>query len=135
MSHHSGVLQLRVVLTTREYATLVDFYCAGLGLEPAESWTHDGGHGLLLEMGEASLEVFDEPYARFVDGVEVGENISGPIRLALHVPDVVAAVDRLVQHGGALVHAPVVTPWGDINARVEAPDGLQVTLFQPGQEP
>ncbi len=25
--------------------------------------------------------------------------------------------------------APVTTPWGDRNARVRAPDGMQLTLF------
>lgn len=25
---------------------------------------------------------------------------------------------------------PIVTPWGDLNARVQDPDGLQITLFQ-----
>ncbi len=55
----------------------------------------------------------------------------GPaVRLALQVPDVAAAVDRLVEHGGRLVHPPVLTPWGDLNARIEAPDGLQMTLSQ-----
>jgi hypothetical protein len=29
-----------------------------------------------------------------------------------------------------LVHPSVMTPWGDLNARVQDPDGLQVTLFQ-----
>jgi lactoylglutathione lyase len=41
-----------------------------------------------------------------------------------------AAVARLLEHGATLVHDPVVTPWGDRNARVQSPDGLQVTLFQ-----
>jgi hypothetical protein len=26
-----------------------------------------------------------------------------------------------------------MTPWGDRNARVEAPDGMQLTLFTPGE--
>lgn len=27
----------------------------------------------------------------------------------------------------------VDTPWGDRNARVAAPDGMQLTLFTPGE--
>jgi hypothetical protein len=27
------------------------------------------------------------------------------------------------------VAPPVTTPWGDRNARVQAPDGMQLTLF------
>ncbi len=72
MPDPSGVLHLRVALTTREYTSLVDFFCAGLGLLPTESWTHDGGRGVLLEMGEGSLEVFDEAYAQYVENVEAG---------------------------------------------------------------
>lgn len=126
----SPVLQLRVALTASDYSSLVEFYRAGLGMEPADSWTSGDGRGLMFEMGHATLEVFDEGYARFVDEIEVGAQASGHVRLALQVPDVAAAVDRLVQHGATLVHPVVTTPWGDLSARVEAPDGLQVTLFQ-----
>jgi uncharacterized glyoxalase superfamily protein PhnB len=37
---------------------------------------------------------------------------------------------RLLAHGATLVHPPIVTPWRHRNARVQDPDGLQVTLFQ-----
>jgi uncharacterized glyoxalase superfamily protein PhnB len=36
---------------------------------------------------------------------------------------------RLVTAGAAQVAPPVTTPWGDRNARVQAPDGMQLTLF------
>jgi uncharacterized glyoxalase superfamily protein PhnB len=39
-------------------------------------------------------------------------------------------VDRLLAHGAVLVHQPVMTPWGDLNARLQDPDGMQITLFQ-----
>ena len=35
--------------------------------------------------------------------------------------------------GAVLVAPPVLTPWGDRNARVEAPDGMQLTLFTSGE--
>lgn len=38
--HAAPVLQLRVALTTADYERLVTFYCAGLGLDPAQAWTH-----------------------------------------------------------------------------------------------
>jgi hypothetical protein len=28
----------------------------------------------------------------------------------------------------------VETPWGDVNVRLETPDGLQITLFHPIEE-
>ena len=56
--------------------------------------------------------------------------MSGPLRFALQVPDVHAAMERALAYSAELVHEPVLTPWNDYNARVKAPDGLQVTLFQ-----
>lgn len=126
------VLELRVALTTADYQRLVDFYCTGLGLDPAAIWQNDGGQAMMLELGRATLELFDERQAEVIDDLEVGARVSGPVRFALQVPDVHAAVERLVAHGATLVHEPVRTPWGDLNARLADPDGMQVTLFQPG---
>lgn len=124
------VLELRVALTTSDYEKLVRFYTEGLGLEPAALWTSDGGHAMLLELGRGTLELFDENHAASVDQIEVGQRVSGHVRFAIQVPDVDAALQRLLAHGATLVHEPVTTPWGDYNARVQSPDGLQVTLFQ-----
>jgi len=107
------VLELRIAVTTADFERLVNFYCLGLGLEPAQFWENDGGRALLLEMGKASLEIFDEAQAEAIDRIEVGQRVSGPVRFALQVPDLEAAVARLLAHGATLVHAPVVTPWGD----------------------
>lgn len=129
-SAQQPVLQLRVALTTSDYARLVRFYSVGLGLEPAQSWTHNDSHGLMLELGQGTLEIFDEGYAEYIDQLEADARVSGPIRLALQVPDLHAAVERLLAHGATLIHAPVLTPWGDYNARLQDPDGLQITLFE-----
>lgn len=124
------VLELRVALTTSEYERLVRFYADGLGLEPAALWNNDGGRALLLEMGKATLELFDERQAEVIDQLEAGRRLSGRIRFALQVPDLKAAVERLLAHGATLVHEPVQTPWGDYNVRLQDPDGMQITLFQ-----
>lgn len=129
------VLQLRVALTTSDYDRLLKFYCDGLGLEPAAVWDNEQGQATMLEMGQATLEIFDEEQADTVDRIEVGRRVSGKIRFALQVPDLQAAVDRLVAHGAELVHPPMVTPWGDRNARVQDPDGMQITLFQTSENP
>lgn len=123
-------MQLRVALTTSEYNRLVQFYSVGLGLNPAEVWTHNGARGLMLEMGQATLEIFDEGYAAHIDQLEAERRVSGQIRFALQVPDLQTAMERLLAHGATLVHEPVETPWGDYNVRLQDPDGLQVTLFQ-----
>ena len=56
--------------------------------------------------------------------------MAGQIRFALQVPDLDAALKRALAHGATLVHDPVVTPWGDHNVRIQAPDGMQITLYQ-----
>jgi catechol 2,3-dioxygenase-like lactoylglutathione lyase family enzyme len=124
------VLEMRVALTTGAFERLVSFYCDGLGLEPAQVWSEDQGQALVLDMGQATLEVFDEKQAQTVDDIEVGRRISGQIRFALQVPNLEAAMERLLAHGATLVHPPVVTPWGDHNVRFQDPDGLQITLYQ-----
>jgi methylmalonyl-CoA/ethylmalonyl-CoA epimerase len=127
-------LELRVALTSRAYERLVEFYCDGLGIEPAAVWNNDGGRARMLELGSATLELFDERQAEVIDQIEAGKRLSGQVRLALRVPDLQAAVERLLAHGATLVHAPVVTPWGDTNVRLQDPDGMQVTLFQLADE-
>jgi len=123
-------MELRVALTTADYDRLVRFYTVGMGLEPAQVWHNGDGQAMVIDIGRATLEIFDEAQAEIVDEIEVGRRVSGPVRLALQVPDLDAALQRLLAHGASLVHAPVVTPWGDRNARVQDPDGMQITLFQ-----
>jgi methylmalonyl-CoA/ethylmalonyl-CoA epimerase len=128
------VLELRVALTARDYERLVKFYCDGLGIEPAAVWNNDGGRALMLELGSATLELFDERQAEVIDEIEAGTRLSGPVRFALQVPDLDAALERLLAHGATLVHPPVVTPWGDRNVRLQDPDGMQITLFQVSEQ-
>ena len=124
------VLELRVALTSRVYEQSVKFYSEGLGIEPTAIWNNDGGRAVMLELGSASLELFDEKQAEVIDNLEAGERLSGQIRFALQVPDLQAAMERLLTHGATLVHPPVTTPWGDVNVRLQDPDGIQITLFQ-----
>jgi predicted enzyme related to lactoylglutathione lyase len=124
------VLELRVALTARDYERLVKFYCAGLGLETTQEWPSDQGRAVVLDMGQATLEIFDEKQADTIDQLEAGTRISGQIRFALKVPDLNAAMERLLANGAVQVHTPVMTPWGDYNVRLQDPEGLQVTLFQ-----
>ena len=128
------ILELRVALTVREYERSVKFYCDGLGIEPAAIWNNGDGHALILDMGKATLEVFDEAQAQTIDQLEAGQRISGQIRFALQVPDLKSAMERLLVHGAMLVHPPIMTPWGDYNVRLQDPDGMQITLFQVSGE-
>ncbi len=128
------VMELRVALTTEAFDRLASFYRQGLGLEPSQVWPADQGRALVLDMGRATLEVFDEKQAQTVDQIEAGRRISGQIRFALQVPDLDAAMKRLQAHGATVVHAPVIAPWGDKIVRFQDPDGMQITLYQtPGK--
>lgn len=71
------ILELRVAITTGDYEHLVKFYCDGLGLEPAAVWNNDGGRALMLDMGKATLELFDERQAEVIDQLEAGKRVSG----------------------------------------------------------
>jgi catechol 2,3-dioxygenase-like lactoylglutathione lyase family enzyme len=133
MSTPSPISEMRIAITTRDYERLVKFYCDGLGIEPAQIWNNGQGKALILEMGQATLEIFDETQAETIDQIEAGKRVSGGIRFALQVPDLQAAMERLLSHGATLVHPPVITPWGDHNVRLQDPDGMQITLFQATQ--
>ena len=95
-NRNDPILELRVALTTSDYERLVKFYCGGLGLAPAAIWNNDGGRALILDMGHATLELFDEKQAEIIDQMEAGQRISGQIRFALQVPDLKVAMERFV---------------------------------------
>lgn len=124
--------ELRVALTVPDFDQALRFYRDALGLEQIADWSSDEGRVVLLEAGRSTLELFDEAQAEYVDRIEAGHRVSGPVRLALEVPDSEEAARRLIEAGAEQVAAPVTTPWGDRNARVQAPDGMQLTLFAAG---
>ena len=124
-----SVSEFRVALTAEDFDRAVAFYRDGLGLDPGDLWT-DNGRGQMFMAGRATLEIFDPEYARGVDQLEVGERVSGQIRFGFEVPDVHVALERAQKYGATLVHEPVLMPWNDLNARVQSPEGLQITLFQ-----
>jgi predicted enzyme related to lactoylglutathione lyase len=130
----SPILELRVALTAADYERLFNFYTQAFGLEPSEIWTNEDTRGVLFDMGRATLEILDEPAAASVDQIEAGSRVSGQIRFALEVPDLDAALKRALAHGAKQVHEPITTPWNHYNVRLQAPDGLQITLFQVPQD-
>jgi lactoylglutathione lyase len=128
----AGVQELRVVLTVPDFERALAFYRDALGLEQIADWSSEGGRVVLLDAGRARLELFDEAQAATVDGIEAGRRVSEAVRLALEVTDSDSTAQRLVAAGAEEVAPPVTTPWGDRNARVRSPDGMQLTLFTPG---
>ena len=126
------VTELRVALTVEDFDRAVAFYRDALGLEQIADWSSDTGRVIVLEAGRATLELFDQAQAEAVDAIEAGRRVSGTVRLAVEVVDSFELAERLVEAGAERVAEPVIAPWGDRNARVRAPDGMQLTLFTPG---
>jgi catechol 2,3-dioxygenase-like lactoylglutathione lyase family enzyme len=125
----TDVQEFRITLTVDDFDAAVALYRDALGLPEVADWSSDQGRVLLLDAGRATLELFDEAQAAMVDDLEVGSRVSGTVRFALRVPDADAAAVSLVGAGAAAVAPAKATPWGDRNARVAAPDGMQLTLF------
>ena len=129
------VQEFRITLTVDDFDAAVRLYRDALGLPEVADWSSEQGRVLLLDAGRATLELFDEAQAAMVDDLEVGHRVSGTVRFALRVPDADTAAADLVAAGATAVAPAVDTPWGDRNARVAAPDGMQLTLFAVGEEP
>ena len=123
------VFELRVALTLEDYERAVAFYRDALGLPVRMAWDEPEGKGTILDAGRATLELLSEDQAALIDRVEVGRRVAGPVRLALEVEDSARTAEELVAVGAELVAPATETPWGDLNARVRAPDGMQLTLF------
>jgi uncharacterized glyoxalase superfamily protein PhnB len=127
----ANVTELRVALTVQDFGQALAFYRDALGLEQLADWSSESGRVVVLGAGRATLELLDNAQAETVDAIEAGRRVSGTVRLAMEVEDSRDVAQRLVAAGAAQVAPPVVTPWGDRNARVRAPDGMQLTLFTP----
>jgi lactoylglutathione lyase len=125
----SPVRELRLAYTVEDYDEAVRFYRDALGLPVIQEWDQPTGRGAILDAGRATLELLSVDQADLVDRVEVGEVVSGPVRLALEVDDSEETASALASAGAQKVGGPVVTPWAHKNVRLRAPDGMQLTLF------
>jgi lactoylglutathione lyase len=124
-----SVLQMRVVVTAEDFEDALRFYRDELGLEEVAAFTSPGARVSILDAGRATLELADPPHAAYVDEVEVGRRVAGHIRIAFEVPDATASTDALEAAGARVLAPPTLTPWDSLNARLEGPAGLQLSLF------
>jgi catechol 2,3-dioxygenase-like lactoylglutathione lyase family enzyme len=125
------VLQMRLVVEVDDYDEAVRFYRDVLGArEELQVHGADGETVTILDVGRATLELSNRAQVEMIDAVEVGRRVSPRLRVAFEVADAGAATDRLVDGGAELVAPPTRTPWNSLNARLEAPAGLQLTLFE-----
>lgn len=127
----AGALQMRLVVEANDYEEAVRFFRDVLGLpEELAVSGPDGAEVTILQAGRATLELANPAQKRYIDEVEVGRQVAPRLRVAFEVADSTEATDRLVGAGATLVAPPTETPWRSLNARLDVPAGLQVTLFQ-----
>ncbi|MFJ2297914.1 VOC family protein [Oerskovia paurometabola] len=125
------VLQLRLVVEAEDYERALAFYRDSLGLPQLEAYAGEGDARVaILDAGRATLEIANPAQKRMIDDVEVGRQVAPRLRVAFEVVDTAAVTTDLVDAGASLVAPPVRTPWDSLNARLDAPAGLQITLFQ-----
>lgn len=131
----SPVTQLRLVVETDDYDEALTFFRDVLGLPEREAYEGDGGARVaILSVPSATLELANPAQVRMIDEVEVGRPVARrstlSIRVAFEVSDAVDLTARLAAAGAEVLSPPTTTPWNSLNARLEAPGGLQITAFQ-----
>ena len=123
------VKELRIILTVPNLDEMVRFYKDVAGMHTSKEWHEETGNGIILEAGKASLELIDEKHATLIDQIEAGSRTSGPVRLALNAGENLLQLRQALLENGAQSVAEVrKAPWSEV-VRLQAPDGMQLTLF------
>ena len=125
------VIQLRVVVEAEDFERALAFYRDALGLPEQAAFEAEGdARVVIMDAGRATLELANPAQHAMIDRVEVGHPTAPKIRLAFEVADAAGTTESLVAAGAVLVAGPVETPWRSLNARLDAPAGLQITIFE-----
>lgn len=138
-THHSNysnqifkmkVKELRIILTVENLEEAIKFYRDSAGLAISKEWQEETGNGIIFEAGKASFELIDNKHAARIDDIEVGERVSGSVRLALNVGHDIAGASATLVAGGAIEIAAIrQAPWSKVT-RLQDPTGMQLTLFE-----
>lgn len=125
------VTQLRLVIEVDDFDNALAFYRDRLGL-PEEFLVDSGDDArvVALQAGRATLELVTPGQRRLIDELEVGRQVSPPVRVAFEVTDVDAATTVATEAGAELVAPPTETPWHSRNARFDGPGPIHFTLFE-----
>jgi predicted enzyme related to lactoylglutathione lyase len=125
------VIQMRLVVEAEDYELAVRFYRDVLGLSEQAAFEGSGDARVaILSAGRATLEIANPAQKRMIDEIEVGQQVGPKLRVAFEVADTAAVTNQLVSAGAKVVAPPTETPWRSLNSRLDAPAGLQITLFQ-----
>ena len=127
----SPVTQLRIVVEAEDFEEAIAFFRDALGLAEEAAFQGEGdARVVILDAGRATLELANPAHRRMIDEVEVGRQVAPRIRLAFEVGDATAVTATLADAGATVIAPPTETPWRSLNARLAAPAGLQITVFQ-----
>ena len=131
-----AVRQLRLVVSADDFDQSVTFYRDRVGLVEEETYTDGAARVMILGAGRATLELSNAAQRDLIDTVEVGRpGVAPPMRVCFEVDDSRAMTGRLADAGAAIIAQPIETPWRSLNARLDAPAGVQLTLFQELDRP
>ena len=131
LAGRGGVRQLRLVVEADDFDRAVGFYRDVVGLREEATYRGAGDErGVVLDAGRATLELNTPAQKRAIDLIEVGHPTDSPLRVAFEVSDAERATARLVDAGALMIAPTVTTPWSSLNSRLQAPGGLELTLFQ-----
>jgi uncharacterized integral membrane protein (TIGR00697 family) len=126
-----AVKQLRLVVRAEDYDDAVRFYRDVLGMVEEESYASGDARVMILGAGRATLELSNPAQVDLIDRAEVGRTgVSPPWRLALEVDDTTTTTRTARDAGATVVAEPTETPWRSLNARLQAPAGVQLTIFE-----
>jgi len=127
----SAVRQLRPVVEVEDFDAALAFYRDALGPPEQAAFSGDGDARVaILSAGVATLELANRSQVRMIDAVEADGRPSARIRVAFQVDDARARTAELAEAGAEVVASARETPWRSLNARLQAPGELQITLFQ-----
>lgn len=124
-------VQLRLVVEAEDFEAALAFYRDALGLPEIAAFAGEGDARVaILDAGRATLELANPAQKRMIDRIEAAGRPSPRIRVAFEVADSRGVTRRLEAAGATVVAEPVETPWRSLNARLEAPADLTLTLFE-----
>ena len=130
------VLQMRLIVQAEDYEEAVAFYRDVLGAAEELQIHGDNDEKVtILDVGRATLEISNLAQVDMIDRVEVGHRVSPHLRVAFEVADARGMTAQLTAAGANLIASPTKTPWDSLNARLEGPGGLQLTVFQELADP
>jgi len=128
----TGARELRFAFVLDDLDRAMHLFHDVFGLEIVEELERDGGHGAILRVPAATLELFDRRHGDVIDEIELGSPLGERVRIAVRVDDLEVAAGEVAGDGAEPLADVVETPWGDRNQRFRVEEGLQLTLFAAG---